>query len=230
MESFGAKRQQFAALCVGWGVGVMLRILPAYAGLAVLAFGLLLYLFDYLKSKQLSARRIYGWMGVATVSAIVLIVGVPRLIIGPPLENRIVLSERYGGEWHSSNEFRIRLDNNAVLRNRFVEGNYYRFTPTVDNLTPRSALIGVILFLDIPAELDIKPTKIWRIAEITGKVKEYFAVIDEVPFGISMGIDESLFVRFPHPGKYPVRYTIAGRTTTAGLPKIQRQFVFELTE
>ena len=208
----------------------MLRILPSQIGLAILVFGGCLYLYDFLKPKSFPAVQFYSLMCVSVALALGFLFAVPRFIAGPPLERKITLYERYGGEWHMTNDTEIMLPkNNSALKNRFVEGKEYRFTPMVDNKVPGKALIGVYLFFNMPKELTISPTRLWRTGDVRSKLTSYYGQIGNIPSGMSGGIDESFFIRFPGPGKYPIHYVIVG-VAPSGFSKIERQFIFELAE
>ena len=152
----------------------------------------------------------------------------------PPVENRIFLYERYGGEWHTSNKEPILFVNNqAVLRNKFGEGREYRFTPTVHNGSKTVTLVNPVqLYINLPTELKVKKPSLWVIADVDNEFTQYTASIPaDIPPGTGNTLNESLFIVFPRPGRYRSTYSIHGTTSTGeGFATERRAFDFVLTE
>ena len=74
----------------------------------------------------------------------------------------------------------------------------------------------------------VAPTKFWRISDVTTSGKMYWMQIGLAAHGQLTGVDESLFLKFPRPGSYPVKYRITGSTQTSGFNAIDREFTIEL--
>jgi hypothetical protein len=70
----------------------------------------------------------------------------------------------------------------------------------------------------------------WVLTEKDSESATYYARIPaEIHPGGGMTINESLFLKFPKAGRYPVRYIILSRTTKGeGIERIERRFDFVL--
>ncbi len=160
---------------------------------------------------------------------------IPPLAGRPPsIENRIFLYERYGGEWHTSNDEPILFANNqAVLRNKFVEGNVYRFTPTIHNGSEIVTLANPVhLYINLPTGLQVARPKLWVISGTDSGFTQYVARIPAaIPPGTGSTLNESLFVIFQKPGRYLATYSIHGTTSKGeGFLTDRRTLYFELTD
>jgi len=157
----------------------------------------------------------------------------PQEIPPQKIEQKIFLYERYGGEWQTSNKEPILFTSDtAVLRKKFVAGAEYRFTPTVHNSSRTVTLADPIqLYINLPTELVVKKPRLWVIADID-EFTQYVANIPaDIPPGASNTLNESLFITFPGPGRYPATYSIHGTTRTGeGFATDRRTLNFELTE
>ena len=157
----------------------------------------------------------------------------PQEIPTQKIEQKIFLYERYGGEWQTSNREPILFTSDtAVLRKKFVAGAEYRFTPTVHNSSRTVTLANPVqLYINLPTELVIRKPKLWVIADID-EFTQYVANIPaDIPPGASNTLNESLFITFPGPGRYPATYSIHGTTRTGeGFSTDRRTLYFELTE
>lgn len=150
------------------------------------------------------------------------------------IENRIFLYERYGGEWHTSNNEPILFTNDQTfLRNKFDAGRDYRFTPTIHNGSKTVTLMNPVqLYINLPKELKVKKPDLWVIASIDDEFTQYAASIhDNIPPGTGNTLNESLFIIFPGPGRYPATYSMHGTTSKGeGFSTDRRTLYFELTE
>jgi hypothetical protein len=189
----------------------------------------LLYLHDWLESKLFSERRRRVVMGAAGCTALILVVGIPLLVSGPPIERRILLRERYGGEWQYPYGTHVPLNRRTVLTKRFTEGAYYSLTPAVLN-DNRTASITATVFLNLPAEIEVQRPRFWRPAEARQGFQPYFAWISEVPPGMENTVDEILRLKFPRPGRYRIPYSISGTADGNGFKPIHGWFTIELTQ
>lgn len=221
-----------------------------HLGLSLIWLGIFLAMYVLSIEYPIPSTRQRKYLVIFLVLAVLTIFGIPPLIDALANQSiksqtqalpttphtstkRIFLYERYGGEWHTSNrEPIVFVNNNAFLRSHFVKGKTYRFTPMIRNAHETVALAtGVGLFIELPKTLTVQPPTLWRITDSEGDVVDYYAEMAEIPPGASMGINESLFITFPSPGRYRVRYVIQGRATTGeGFEQIARTFYFELTE
>jgi len=158
---------------------------------------------------------------------------VPDLLVGIPIESKTIILERYGGEWQSSNEFQIKLPNQHALQAQFRKGHAYRFTPMLQQEKRGALLTSVSLFIRIPNDVQVQPTRLWRITDIGPKYTTYWAMIPTVQYGLLSGIDESLFLTFPKADTYPIFYSIVGTvvegSSIRSLNPIKRVFAFKLT-
>ncbi len=231
------------------GVGIMLTALgiffqkevpgitPWHIGLVMFWVGFFVTCWPY--------RWCRGWWGlVPFILALITTKYVPEVLLNreareiaqpfieetQPIEKKILLYERYGGEWHTSNREPIFFTSNqAYLRNHFVAGKAYRFMPMIYNGNENVSLAaGVELYIEFPPGLTFQETKMWRIADIKpGSTTFYTQIPVEIHPGGSMGINESLFIIFPGKGRHPVKYYIRGRRVTGeGFKQIVRNFDF----
>ncbi len=148
-------------------------------------------------------------------------------------ENRIFLYERYGGEWHTSNDEPILFaSDQAFLRNEFVAGRKYRFTPTIHNGSEMVTLANPVqLYINLPTELQVVRPKLWVISGADSGSTQYVArVPDAIPPRTGGTLNESLFIVFPKPGRYFATYSIHGTTSKGeGFSTERRTLYFELT-
>ncbi len=226
-------RQRAATFFLGMSAASVLRMFHPRISIVILMGALLSFLFDYLKSKQVTKERVRCFMWSGVVGSGLVIWLLPVVLAGIPIESKVVLLERYGGEWQSSNEFQIKLPDRHLLQNSFTEGRYYRFTPMLQHTKPGALLTSISLFIHMPNNLKLQETKLWRITDIGAKYTTYWAMIPHVQYGILSGIDESLFIAFPKADTYVIPYTIVGTivegSTVRSLNPIKRIFAIKLT-
>lgn len=150
-----------------------------------------------------------------------------------PVSQRVLLYERYGGEWHTSNKEPILFTNNlSFLRAPYTEGRQYRFTPTVQNTNPGVTLIAPVqVFINFPPGVIVKQPIMWVISDTSNGTQVSGTIPGGIPPDMSNTLNESLFLTFSKPDRYEVSYTIHGTTATGeGFSTQRRTFFFHLTE
>ncbi|MBI3312416.1 MAG: hypothetical protein HYZ88_02705 [Candidatus Omnitrophica bacterium] len=148
------------------------------------------------------------------------------------IKEKIFLYERYGGEWQTSNKEPIVFTSDeAVLRNKFAEEKVYRFTPMIYNKNEGETISDPEIYINLPAELKIMNPRLWRLTDDVDGL-QYHAGLPEsnIPPFSMLGINESLFIVFPKPGRYEASYSIKGTTKKGvGVSVDNRKFYFDLT-
>lgn len=85
----------------------------------------------------------------------------------------------------------------------------YRITPLMQNLN-EPGLIAPIITIRLPLSVRVRPTRFWNTTVQGGSRLIRSAVLLRPANKIPSGVNESLFLGFPQPGRYPVEYEIAG--------------------
>ncbi len=224
-----------AAALTGYGMGWLGNFVPFRFSLAIVSCGLLLFLFDFLKSRFVTQNCFRWSMVFGTAILGILIWLLPIILAGTPIERRIFLRERYGGEWQYPPGTHVILNKKSVLKKPFVEGAYYALTPAILNDNSQDSHVAVIvtMFLYFPSDIVVKQPRFWRPAEAREGFQPYFASISQpISPGIEDTVDETLQLKFPRPGQYRIPYSISGTAITTGkaLKTVGGWFTIELTK
>jgi len=235
-----------ASTLFGWGMGALLNFLPVKAPVALICAALLLYLWELTKILWVGRRGKTAIMLVGLIVVVFVYFHAPAFItkkyieqqipkqseeIKLTIDKKIFLLEKYGGEWHGSPVKPIVFsDEKSILRSTFTEGRKYRFTPTIYNGN-RSITISAELFLNLPSEVTVDETKLWRLTDKDGEFNQYAAIFPiNVPPESTNTMNESIFLSFPKPGRYKATYSIHGTGSNGeGFTTGIRAFYFELT-
>lgn len=170
-----------------------------------------------------------------------------REIIEKVREN-IFLAERYGGEWHKTNDeailFLRRNGEPDILRKAYnpnlpeEPGLWPRFTPQLCHNVRGLLIPRATIYLKIPNEITVAPLpshvpppqdQEWTLAKTDDKWKHYYTTVVRATDRLSAGVMRSLALKFPKAGQYPIEYIVSPQMGVLG-GDIHGTFYVEMTE
>jgi hypothetical protein len=117
-----------------------------------------------------------------------------------------------------------------VFRHQFKAKHGFRLTPTIsnDNDIP---LYEPRIVISVPEEVSAKEQpRLWQI-NIGQGYRQFFAEgFGPILRGVSRGPNESIYLIFPRPGQYSVKYSVSGIALDNITINVSGWFLLELTE
>ncbi|GEM_PF-4529766 len=198
-----------------------------------------LEIWSYLKNKEPRLRP--ETINYFVCSAAIVLASatwlIPTLLFDTPIKEKVQLSERYPGEiLGGSNK-----DKNLIYKNRSIiktkwKPEPYKFTPMVEHGNSGITLTNLALFIFVPNTVIELPFRNWQPQDGNEEnTKGFSTVLGNSSLDSPGGVFESLNLKFPNPGKYPISYAytgiaIGGKNIMSGLDVTYGKFILELDE